>query len=110
MIEKTNIFDNIQVDKKNEKFFEILHSKTVKIEKIVSNGQQTHEDYWYNQDKNEFVLILDGFAKLQIKENNIIKEIELNKGDYIDIKANVEHRVSYTCTNNPTVWLAVFYE
>lgn len=110
MIEKTNIFDNIQVDKKNENFFEILHSKTVKIEKIVSNGQKTPKNYWYNQDRNEFVIILDGFAKVEIKEGDSIKEVELSKGDYLDIKANIEHRVSYTCEENPTVWLAVFYE
>ncbi len=110
MLEKTNIFDNIPIDKKNEIFFEILHSKNVKIEKIVSNGQKTPKNFWYNQDKNEFVIILEGFSKLEIKEDGIIKEIELNKGDYIDIKANVEHRVSYTCEENPTIWLVVFYE
>jgi cupin 2 domain-containing protein len=109
MIEKLNIFDNIPLDKKNENFFEILQSKTVKIEKIVSNGQKSDENFWYDQEKNEFVIVLKGEAILQIIENEEIKSIKLREGDYLDIKAHVKHRVEYTSQNEPTMWLAVFY-
>lgn len=109
-MEKFNIFDNIPVDKKNEKFFEILQSKNVKIEKIVSNGQKSDKNFWYKQEKNEFVMLIEGHAILEIKKNEDIKEIELNKGDYINIESYLEHRVKYTDESNPTIWLAVFYE
>ncbi len=109
MIDKLNIFDEIPVDKKNEKFFEILQSKNVKIEKIVSNGQISPENFWYDQEENEFIIILKGEAVLQIVENQKIKSINLKEGDYLNIKSHIKHRVEYTSQNQPTIWLAVFY-
>jgi len=104
-----NIFENVLIDKENEEFRDILKSKNLRIERIVSNGQNSPNDFWYDQDENEFVLLLQGHAILEIeKENNII-ELELKKGDYINIEANVKHRVKYTSSNETTIWLAVFY-
>ena len=104
-----NIFENVLIDKENEEFRDILKSKNLRIERIVSNGQNSPNDFWYDQDENEFVLLLQGDAILEIeKENNII-ELELKKGDYINIEANVKHRVKYTSLNETTIWLAVFY-
>ncbi len=104
-----NIFENVLIDKENEEFRDILKSKNLRIERIVSNGQNSPNDFWYDQDENEFVLLLQGHAILEIeKENNII-ELELKKGDYINIEANVKHRVKYTSLNETTIWLAVFY-
>jgi len=104
-----NIFENVLIDKENEEFRDILKGGNLRIERIVSNGQNSPNDFWYDQDENEFVLLLQGHAILEIeKENNII-ELELKKGDYINIEANVKHRVKYTSLNETTIWLAVFY-
>ena len=51
-MEKYNIFDKIIVDKKEENFFEIFKNETIKIEKIVSNGQKSPENFWYEQEKS----------------------------------------------------------
>lgn len=105
-----NIFENIIIDKQNEEFIDILKSENVRVERIVSNGQASPKDFWYDQDENEFVLVLEGSAILEIEEkDNTIKEINLQKGDFFDIKANVKHRVKYTDSSKPTIWLAVFY-
>ena len=106
---KKNILENIIVDKTSEEFMDLISTENVRIERIVSNGQTSAEDFWYDQDENEFVIVLDGSAVLEIEEENEIKTIELNKNDYINIKAHTKHRVSYTDTSKPTVWLAVFY-
>ena len=53
-----NIFKNIKIDKDNEQFFDLIKSEKVRIEKIVSNGQVSPKDFWYDQDENEFVIIL----------------------------------------------------
>jgi cupin 2 domain-containing protein len=103
---KQNIFDKVNVDKSNEEFIKILREKNIRIERIVSNGQKSDEGFWYDQDENEFVLLLDGDAILEFENN---KEVELKKGDFIDIKAREKHRIKYTSTTQPTVWLAVFY-
>jgi cupin 2 domain-containing protein len=103
-MEKYNIFDKIIVDKE-ENFFEIFKNETIKIEKIVSNGQKSPENFWYEQEKSEFILLLEGFAILEFEN----REVELKKGDCINIKAKQKHRVKFTSIDEPTIWFAVFY-
>jgi len=104
-MKKYNIFEEIIIDKNEEKFFEIFKNETIKIEKIVSNGQTSPQNFWYEQEENEFVLVLEGFAILQFED----KEIELKKGDCLNIKAKQKHRVKFTSLTEPTIWFAVFY-
>lgn len=105
MIEKYNIFDEIPVDKSEEKFFQIFQNDIIKIEKIVSNGQKSPQDFWYEQEKNEYILLLEGFAILEFEDF----EVELFKGDCLNIKAFQKHRVKFTSLDEPTIWFAVFY-
>ena len=102
---KKNIFENIIIDKGKEQFFDLIKNDNIKIEKIVSNGQSSSVNFWYEQEKSEFVLILKGDAILEFED----EEIELKEGDYINIKAFTKHRVKYTNKDKPTIWLAVFY-
>ena len=104
-MEKYNIFEKIIVDKTEEFFFEIFKNETIKIEKIVSNGQISPENFWYEQEKSEFVLLLEGFAILEFEN----REVELKKGDCLNIEAMEKHRVKFTSLNEPTIWFAVFY-
>jgi len=92
----------------SEEFFEtICQSKHVRIERIVSKGHTTPEGSWYDQDDNEFVVLLQGKAGLSFDGQNEI--VTLSRGDYLDIKAHVRHRVEWTSQDEETVWLAVFY-
>ena len=104
-MEKHNIFEQIIIDKNEEKFFEIFKNETIKVEKIVSNGQTSPENFWYEQEKSEFVLLLEGFAILEFEN----REEELKKGDCLNIQAYEKHRVKFTSLDEPTVWFAVFY-
>ena len=104
-MEKYNIFEQIIVDKNEEKFFEIFKNETIKIEKIVSNGPISPENFWYEQEKSELVLLLEGIAMLDFEN----REVELKKGDCLNIKAMEKHRVKFTSLDEPTVWFAVFY-
>ena len=104
-MQKYNIFEQIIVDKNEEKFFEIFKNETIKIEKIVSNGQISPKNFWYEQEKSEFILLLEGFAILEFED----REVELKKGDCLNIKAMEKHRVKFTSLDEPTIWFAVFY-
>lgn len=104
-MEKYNIFDEIPVDKSEEKFFEIFKDEKIKIEKIVSNGQKSPQDFWYEQEKSEFVLVMEGFAIVEFEDF----EVELKKGDCLNIKAYQKHRVKFTSLDETTIWFAVFY-
>ncbi len=77
----------------------------VRIERIVSTGHKSPEGFWYDQPENEWVMVLQGSARLQFKD----RVVEMMPGDSINIPAHQKHRVEWTTPDEPTVWLAVFY-
>lgn len=100
-----NIFENILINKENEEFIDLLKTDNIRIERIVSNGQSSPIDFWYEQKENEFVLLLEGEAQVQFEE----EVVSLKKGDFLNIVANRKHRVKYTSKVKPSIWLAIFY-
>ena len=107
-----NIFDMSQLDfpLQDEHFINLLKSDNIKIQRIVSTGQKSDDNFWYDQDENEWVIVLEGKAILSVEEKNckIVKHI-LNKGDYINLASHTKHRIDYTDKKNKTIWLAIFY-
>lgn len=80
----------------------------LRIERIVSTGQITPEGKWYDQESDEWVMVVSGAARLQIEgEGN---ERELGAGDWLLLPAHCRHRVTYTQADPPTVWLAVHFD
>ena len=63
-----NIFQNIARDAPDEIFETILQSENVRIERIVSNGQSSPDNFWYDQNESEWILILQGRAALRLEE------------------------------------------
>ncbi len=102
---KNNIFLNI-IDSDDEIFEEILSNDVIKIERIISSGQATPEGEWYDQEWNEFVILLSGSAEIQYEDGRLIA---LAPGDYINIPAHQKHRVAKTDPQEKTIWLAVHY-
>ncbi|MDY0327952.1 MAG: cupin domain-containing protein [Arcobacteraceae bacterium] len=102
-----NIFDSLpSLCSKDEEFKILLENKSIKIERIISTGQSSPEDFWYEQSQNEWVIVLDGEAVLSFENDN---DIILKKGDFINIPAFKKHRVKSTKPDIHTIWLAVFY-
>jgi len=104
-----NLFNTGNIDfSKNEEITEILvSSKNIRIERIVSTGQVTASDFWYDQPETEFVAVLQGDAKILFDNG---KETHLIQGDYLIIPALCRHKVIYTSAEPACVWLAVFYK
>ncbi|MHA3050774.1 cupin domain-containing protein [Acinetobacter sp. ANC 4641] len=102
-----NIFDLIPNDLSLEVFEDIVHSSTVRIERIVSKGHCSPDIGWYDQDENEWVMVVEGKAVLEFEDGS---KCELSTGDYINIPAHVKHKVIWTDSNQITIWLAVFYK
>lgn len=67
-----NIFENIKIDKSVEEFITLNQNQNIKIERIVSNGQKSKENFWYEQKENEFVLLLEGLAILEFEDKEVI--------------------------------------
>ena len=78
-------------------------TRTTKIERIISTGQTSD---WYDQSQTEFVLLLEGSAEIEFDNK---PPATLQKGDYLIILPHERHRVSYTSTTPPCIWLCVFY-
>ena len=57
-----NIFSKIPKNLKCEIFELLINDDTVTIERIISKGQQSSS--WYDQKKNEWVIVLKGEAIL----------------------------------------------
>lgn len=102
---KGNIFAGIPSELPEEIFQTILQSRNIKIERIASKGQKSEDGFWYDQIQSEFVIILQGSARLEFED----RIIDLKKGDYINIEAHRKHRVAWTTPDEETIWLAIFY-
>lgn len=88
-----------------QELFEILHSTPyMRVERIVSHGHVTPEGEWYDQDWDEWVLLVQGEARLAYANK---QERQLLAGDYLLIKAHEKHRVTYTSSNPEAIWLAI---
>jgi cupin 2 domain-containing protein len=99
-----NLFDDLPDHADTEQFIDLLTRPGVRIERIVSTGQTTPEDAPYDQPHDEWVLLLAGAARLWIDGD---AEHDLRPGDHMLIPAHRVHRVTWTATDAPTVWLAI---
>lgn len=77
----------------------------MRLERILSTGQSTSPGQWYDQDGDEWVVLLSGSAGLLVEG---AKEISIMRpGDYLLIPPHTRHRVEWTEAGRETVWLAV---
>lgn len=100
-----NLFDIEKIPNSEELVTVLTESKNVRIERIVSSGQTSSEGFWYDQNENEFVALLQGEAVISYEDGSII----LKAGDTVLIPAHKKHRVDFTSVEPPCVWLCVFY-
>lgn len=102
-----NIFDNLPPTTAAEEAFQtLLQTPGVRIERIVSQGHRSPDGFWYDQDTDEWVLVLRGAARLQFQGE---APLDLEPGAYVHIPAHRRHRVEWTDPTQPTVWLAIHY-
>ena len=103
-----NLFEDLPEDTSIEQFAEVcqLGRGAVRIERIVSHGQASPEGFWYDQDEDEWILILKGEARLQVESHEA--PIHLTPGDSLLLPSHCRHRIHWTTPDGPTIWLAVF--
>lgn len=102
-----NLFADLPTDLPEELVEVLTENKHVRIERIISTGHASPDDFWYDQDEHEWVVVLKGEAKLLFEDDD--EPIHLRPGDFVNIPAYRKHRVEWTTPDEPTVWLAVFY-
>ncbi|WP_029007735.1 cupin domain-containing protein [Azospirillum halopraeferens] len=91
----------------DELFTTLAEGGGARVERIVSTGQASPDGFWYDQGWAELVLVVQGSAGLRIEADADVRT--LGPGDWVMIPAGARHRVEWTQTDPPTVWLAVHF-
>lgn len=102
-----NLFIGLPKEIPDELFELLVSTKTLKLERIVSQGQTTPKGKWLESERAEWVILLKGSAKLSFKGKTGV--VALKPGDYVNIPPRCAHRVEYTHPKQKTVWLALHY-
>lgn len=98
-----NIFDLPEQPLSQELISILAENENIRIERIISTGQVSD---WYDQNETEFVVLLQGSAIIEYENG---KDAYLSKGDTLLINPHQRHRVSFTSTEPPCIWLCVFH-
>ena len=106
-IQSENFYSGLPDAKPDEAIETLLQTGQICIKRIVSHGQATPEEEWYDQPQDEWVILLQGEARLEYE--GISSKIPLQIGDYIHIPAHCRHRVCWTDPDQKTLWLALFF-
>lgn len=102
-----NLFDDLPDRLPGERVDAIVDTPGVRIERIVSTGHMTPPGEWYDQDADEWVVVLRGRARVRLEGEPEARD--LYPGDHLLLRAHVRHRVEWTDDSGPTVWLAVHH-
>lgn len=102
-----NLFVEIPAEIPEEIFQVLLSTGNFRLERVISAGQATPPGKWYDQDTHEWVVLLKGGAGLRFEDE--AEPRVLRPGDYLLIPAHRRHRVEWTDSGQPTVWLALHY-
>jgi len=103
-----DLFADLPDAAREERFDSLLARPGVRIVRIVSAGQATPDGEWYDQDGDEWVVVLRGSAGILIDGEGAPRT--LGAGAYLYLPAHCRHRVAWTSADEPTVWLAVHIE
>lgn len=88
----------------NEAFSILSHIGQCKVERIVSDGQSSAEGFWYDQNEDEWVMVLEGETDLEWEYPHRIRT--LHPMDWVFLPAHERHRVARTLPR--TIWLAIW--
>jgi cupin 2 domain-containing protein len=101
-----NLFEAVPTGRTGEEILALAEGSGARIERIVSFGHEDPPGFWYDQDRPEFVALLQGEAALEFAAG---ERVRLCPGDWLTIAAHARHRVAWTSREPAAVWLAVHY-
>ena len=107
-IRSGNLFAGVPSDLPGELVEEVLQGRGFRLERIVSRGHRSPDDFWYDQPLSEWVVLLTGSASLRFENRS--EPIEMKPGDWIHIPAHARHRIERTDAKGDTFWLALHHE
>ncbi len=100
-----DLFGALPDASRDEQFATLLERSGLRIVRIVSDGQATPPGEWFDQDDDEWVVVMSGRAGLRIEGESDVRS--LAPGGYAYLPAHCRHRVEWTDPEEPTIWLAI---
>jgi cupin 2 domain-containing protein len=100
-----NILRDLPVPGPDEAMEVLASAPGFRVERIVSHGHRSPDGFWYDQDEDEWVLLLAGRAAVAFEDGSVVP---LEAGDWLELPAHRRHRVAWTEPAQSTVWLAVY--
>jgi len=107
-VKRGNLFANLPGPRPGELVEVLLAGAGVTLERIISTGQATPPGHWYEQEQQEWVILLRGSAALRFDGGADLLVME--PGDWVEIPAHRRHRVEWTDPAGATVWLALHHQ
>jgi cupin 2 domain-containing protein len=103
-----NLLRNVPSSLPDELVETLLEADGFRLQRIVSLGHTTPPGEWYDQERQEWVVLLTGSAGLRFADRDDV--VEMRPGDHLVIAAHRRHRVEWTDASRPTIWLALHYD
>ena len=97
-----NLLQIAPASSRGEEVRNLLECEEVRLEHIISQGEGSPEGFWYEQEQDEWVLLLAGTATLEFSED---RALLLRAGDALTLPAGMKHRVA-ACSPDAR-WLAL---
>ena len=97
-----NLFSGGPADR--ERAATLLEGERFRLEHIASHGHASPADFWYDQDQDEWVALLQGEAELVFSD---APRVYMRRGDILLIEAGCRHRVARV--SKDAVWLALHH-
>jgi len=106
-ISTKNLFADLPLSLPDEQIEDLVRTDQFRLERIISTAHATPEGQWFDQDTDEWVLLLRGEAGLRFEGE--LQDIIMSPGDYLLIPSRRRHRVQWTSATEPTLWLALHF-
>jgi len=104
-----NILSHLEpADDGGERFEPLVDCDGLLLERIVSHGHATPAGEWYDQERDEWVVVVQGRARLRFEAPD--ETVPLEAGQFLLIPAHRRHRVEWTDPRTPTIWLALHFD
>ncbi|MBM4263460.1 MAG: cupin domain-containing protein [Deltaproteobacteria bacterium] len=97
-----SVFSDISVPPGAEVLSTLFETNCGRIQRIVSHDHASPPGFWYDQDDDEWVMVVRGSAVIEFDDGRLV---EMAEGDYLTIPRHARHRVART--DAETIWLAV---
>jgi cupin 2 domain-containing protein len=97
-----NLFANLPELPGSEQLMSLFENPSIKIQRIVSQTYSSPPGFWYDQEEDEWVIVMRGEAILEFEAGELVG---MKEGDYVTIPRHVRHRIRQTYPK--TIWLAV---